>query len=109
MKINIKPLSVNKCFQGRRFKTQDYKDYEQEAFYLLSDLLTISKGDLELKLEVGLSSKLADLDNIAKPFIDILQKKYNFNDKRIFKLIMVKKIVKKKAEYIDFKFKKYEK
>jgi len=81
MKINIKALSVNKVWCGRRFKTKDYKDYEREAFYLLSDTIIISKGNLELKLEVGLSSKLADIDNIAKPFIDILQKKYNFNDK----------------------------
>jgi len=28
--INIKPLSVNDCWQGRRFKTKEYKAYEKE-------------------------------------------------------------------------------
>jgi len=107
MKINIKALSINKAFKGRRFKTQDYKDYEQEAFYLLSNDVIIPDGNLELYLEVGLSSKLADLDNIAKLWIDILQKRFCFNDRRIYKLLMIKKIVKKGDEYITFNFKEY--
>mgnify|MGYP001108467912 CR=1 FL=1 len=35
MKVNIKPLSVNKVWQGRRYKTKDYKVYEEALFYLL--------------------------------------------------------------------------
>jgi len=60
-----------------------------------------------LKVQIGLSSKNADIDNVLKPFIDILQIKYSFNDKNIFKITIEKEIVKKKAEYIDFELIEY--
>ena len=106
MKIKIKALSVNRCWQGKRFKTPQYKSYEQELWYLLPNQ-NIPQGKLELNIKVGFSSKLADIDNIAKPLIDILQKKYIFNDKQIFKLVLEKEDVKKGSEYISFSFKKY--
>ena len=34
MKINIKPLSINKAWQGKRYRSKDYKNY-QEAMELL--------------------------------------------------------------------------
>ena len=103
--IKIKPLSVNNCWKGRRFKTDAYKDYETAIFYLLPNI-EIPNGNLSLYIEVGLSSKGSDVDNIAKPFIDILQKKYGFNDNKIYKLILEKIDVKKGEEYIDFKLNK---
>jgi hypothetical protein len=39
----------------------------------------------------------------VKPFQDILQKRYNFDDRDIFKATVEKEIVKKGAEFIDFK------
>lgn len=63
----------------------------------------VPEGKIELNILVGLSSKNADIDNVLKPFIDILQKKYLFNDKNIFKLAIEKEIVKKGEEFIDFK------
>ncbi|MCP4761487.1 MAG: RusA family crossover junction endodeoxyribonuclease [archaeon] len=105
-KINIKPLSVNRCWQGRRFKTPEYRAYEQAVWLLLPNRNIPSKK-LILNLEAGLSSKNADIDNIAKPFIDILQKKYIFNDKMIYKLNLEKVDVKKGEEYIKFEFKKF--
>lgn len=103
MKINVKPLSVNEVWQGRRFKTQKYKSYEQKVLYMLPSTVHIPEGSLELYLQVGLSNKSADLDNCAKPFIDILQKKYGFNDSRIYHLVMMKRIVPKGEEFISFK------
>ena len=105
-KVKVKPLSINKCFQGKRYKTIDYRVYCQEVYYLLPNI-KIPKGKLKLNIEAGLSSKNADIDNIAKPFIDILQKKYEFNDRNIYKLEMEKKDVKKGKEYIKFKIEKY--
>ena len=107
MKIDIKPLSVNQCFQGRRFKTPKYKQYETELLYLLPKI-NVPNGLLTLKVVFGLSSKLNDIDNGLKPFIDVLQKKYNFNDRDIYKLEVEKEIVKKGKEYIDFKILSYE-
>jgi Holliday junction resolvase RusA-like endonuclease len=100
--IKIKPLSVNKCWQGRRFKTKDYLNYEILVSHNLPKSLEIPQGDLRLTVEVGMSNSLSDLDNMIKPFQDILQKKYGFNDKAIHELIMRKEKVKKGDEFISF-------
>ena len=78
-KIKIKPLSVNQAFRGRRFKTMDYVAFEKELLWQLPKL-KIPEGDLTLNLEVGLSNKNSDLDNVIKQFLDCLTKKYNFYD-----------------------------
>lgn len=105
VKIPIKPLSVNDVWQGRRFKTKDYSVYEQELYYTLPKL-KIPEGKLTLTLIFGFSSKGSDIDNCIKPFTDVLQKKYGFNDNRIYKLYVVKRDVKKGREYIDFEIEK---
>lgn len=106
IKIEIKALSVNEVWKGTRFKTHKYKLYERNLSFLLPNL-SIEKGvDLELKIRVGFSSKGSDLDNICKPFQDILTKKYGFNDNQIYRLIMEKTIVKKGEEFIEFKITK---
>ena len=65
-------------------------------------------GMLEISFVWGLSSKLADYDNPIKAFQDILQKKYNFNDSKIYKATIIKEIVKKGDEFIKFEIKEYE-
>lgn len=109
--MNIKPLSVNQCWQGRRFKTEKYLAYERETFYQLQRLQKIKfpTGRIWLRITAGLSNKVADIDNIAKPFIDILQKFYGFNDKQIYELELRKKDVKKGEEFIDFAVADYDK
>lgn len=101
MRIEIKPLSVNKAFQGKRFKTKLYLAYEKEMFFKLKPM-SLPEAPYYLKIDVGMSSSLADIDNFLKPFIDILQKKYGFNDKLIHKLSVKKVKVTKGDEYIDF-------
>lgn len=100
--IRIKALSVNKAWCGRRFKTEDYENYEQELFYLLPKTLKIPKGKIKLEIIFGFSSRGQDIDSSLKPTIDILQKRYLFNDNRIYKLEVEKVIVKKGSEYISF-------
>ena len=106
MKINIKPLSVNQCWQGKRFKTPKYKAYEKELLLLLPNKLEVPLGSLKITMKWGFSSKLADYDNPIKPFQDILQKKYGFDDKVIFEANITKEIVKKGEEYIEFTIEK---
>ena len=77
MKINVNPLSVNKCWQGRRFKTPEYKRYEKELLYLLPTF-KVPNGAIYINIVFGFSSKLKDIDNPLKPFLDILQIKYKF-------------------------------
>ena len=111
IKVDIKPLSVNEAWQGKRFKTKKYKHYEQYLLLLLPNNSGSNAGEnqkLEITIEWGFSNKLADLDNPAKCFIDVLQKKYKFNDCHIYKLTMTKEIVKKGDEYIKFDIKRLE-
>jgi hypothetical protein len=100
-KINIKPLSVNEAWQGRRFKTPKYKKYENDLLILLPKL-NIIQPPYRLNIIVGFSNKASDLDNILKPFLDLLQKKYGINDKHIKILHIEKQIVTKNNEFISF-------
>ena len=97
--INIKPLSVNNAWKGRRFKTDDYKAYETELLYKLPKL-SVPSGALRIDLTFYFKNSLSDIDNPVKPFLDILQKKYGFNDRDIFQL-NIKKVVSK-IEGIEF-------
>ena len=104
IRVDIKPLSVNRAWQGRRFKTPEYKAYEQEMLLRLpiADMTEIPDGDLLVCYEFGLSNILADWDNPVKPFQDILQKKYGFSDARIVEAHVKKVKVPKGAEYASF-------
>lgn len=101
LKIDIKPISVNQCWQGRRFKTPKYKHYESELILKLPKI-DVPKSKLFIKIEFGFSNKLSDIDNPLKPFLDILQKKYSINDRDVYKLEVVKTIVRKNNEFIKF-------
>lgn len=101
-KINIKALSVNNAWNGRRFKTQAYKDYETELYYQLPEININKNEKLSVHYIFGLSNCNADGDNCIKQFQDIISKKYKFNDKNIYKWLIEKKIVKKGDEYISF-------
>ena len=102
--LNIKSLSVNRAYKGRRFKTDDYKNYEKELMLLLPNI-EIPKPPYEVYYKFGFSSKLSDWDNPVKPFQDILQKRYDFNDRDIFKAVCEKEIVNKGEEYLIFDIK----
>jgi Holliday junction resolvase RusA-like endonuclease len=101
MYLQIKPLSINKAFQGRRFKTKECKRYEEELSLLLPRF-QVPEGDLEIEVIFGFSSRGADWENCLKVFVDVLQKVYNFNDNRIYKGTVRKEIVPKGKEYINF-------
>ena len=102
-RINVKALSINKAYRGRRFRTPDYDSYESEVMYKLPREIEFDREeDIELHLLVGLSSKNADLSNTIKCFEDILQKKYSFNDKKVAKIVMEKEMVAKGDEFIEF-------
>lgn len=106
-RVDIKPLSVNKAWQGKRFKSKEYSAYEKEVLLKLDDHdLSNVKEPIELSIVVGFSNMASDVDNVVKPFLDILQKKYGFNDKYVFRLIVEKLLVIKGAEFIEFYIKK---
>jgi Holliday junction resolvase RusA-like endonuclease len=106
-KVDIKPLTVNQAWQGKRFKTPAYKAYEQELLFKLKPL-SVPEGRLLLVATFGLSSNLSDWDNPVKPFQDCLQKKYDFDDRRIYEAHIKKVDVKKGEEFIEFELKQLE-
>ena len=102
IKLDIKPLSVNQAWQGKRFKSPEYKKYERVVLLMLPKQ-KIPLPPYRIDLEFGFSNGVSDIDNPLKPFIDILQKKYSINDKDIFELYVKKVVVKKKSDYVSFK------
>jgi len=102
IKVDIKPLTVNRAWQGKRFKTPEYKAYEQELLLKLPNDFKVPKdGHLVVKYEFGVSSRV-DWDNPIKPFQDVLQKKYGFDDNRIIDGTVIKTIVKRGEEFARF-------
>lgn len=104
----IKLLSVNEAFQGRRFKTPEYKAYEAELLYTLPRR-ELPKQPFKVSFEFGFSNKGADIDNPVKILLDVFQKKYDFDDKEIYRLEVEKKIVKKGKEYFKVRIEEYKK
>jgi len=74
IELLIKPLSINKCWQGRRFKTREYKNYGLEVGLLLNRLgLKQIKGYVKVEYKFYLKRwKTTDIDNLIKPIQDIL-------------------------------------
>lgn len=108
-RIEIKPLSVNKCWQGKRFKTKDYENYERELMLLLPPFdFKQTKEPLCANYLIGVSNLAFDVDNALKPLQDVLQKKYNFDDRYIFDLRIRKVLVRKGFEFVEFSIKRFD-
>ena len=104
-RLQIAPMSQNKAWQGRRFLTKEAKSYIEQVLWMLP-AMKVPEGKLALKLVFYVSSKASDADNLVKCFQDCLQKKYIFDDKRIYKLDIEKVDVKKGEEAIEFEINK---
>jgi Holliday junction resolvase RusA-like endonuclease len=101
MKISVKPFSVNEAWKGKRYRTDKYKAFINVMMGMLPPLKISFKKNLKVNLVFGFSSKAADIDNPIKPLLDILQKKYGFNDNQIYQMNVEKKITKKGEEFIE--------
>lgn len=108
VETGLKPLSANQSYLGKKVKSKHYRKYETHMLRVLPDLELPKEGDLKLLIEVYYSNKTSDLDNALKPFIDCLQKRYDFNDSRIYHIDVEKYIVPKGDETIRFKLEPYE-
>lgn len=107
MKITIplKPLSVNSAFQGRRFKTKLYKDFENDFLYLAPKRKMI-KGDIEIEYKFYLKNcKMIDYDNCIKLTQDLIVKcGWIEDDRKIYKATIYK--IPSKEDRIEIKIKK---
>lgn len=105
-KIEIKPLSVNGAWKGKRYKTDAYKKYERDLMFILPKIV-IPPPPYEIYFKFGFSSIASDWDNCIKTTQDILAKKYKFNDKLIKRGIVETEYVKKGFEFFKFEIRHY--
>jgi len=102
-------MSVNEAWQGRRYKTPAYKQYERDVLFLLPKKIDIPDPPYEIHFKFGFSSKSSDWDNPVKPTQDIISKKYGFNDKLIRRAVIETEIVPRGREYFEFELLSYKK
>ena len=69
---------------------------------ILPKNLDIPSGNLDVSIKFGFSNAGSDIDNPLKMLVDILQKKYGFNDNKIYKMNLEKIKTKKGCEFIEF-------
>ena len=103
--LDLKPLSANKMWLGAKRKSKEYRIYEKESLNRLPSGVVIPKQKIDIKIAVFYSSSRSDIDNALKPFLDILQKRYKFDDCRVYDMHTRKFICKKGEERIMFNIK----
>ena len=96
----IKPISINSCWQGRRYKTKEAKIYDK-SLQLLLPKKKIEAQFYAVKYIFYLKSILkADIDNFIKVIQDNLVKKGIIRDDRFILKIEAQKI-KSEKDYIE--------
>lgn len=105
-RLNIRALSLNSAYRGRRFATKELKEYKEALFRMLPRK-SVPEGKLSVRFVFGVSSKASDVDNLVKNVMDALAEAYGFNDNRVYKLTVEKKDVPKSQEYIEFEITAY--
>ena len=106
--LPVRPVSTNSMYESagsRRWKSDIYMKLERDVRKALrSRSITLNLpeiGGLEFKAVFGVSFQF-DLDNALKPFIDILEDFYKFNDNRISHIDVRKVSTKRGQEFIEF-------
>ena len=100
-RINIKPLSLNEGYTGKRYKTNAHRAWHNDVLLMLPKLV-VPDPPFEIHLKFGFSNKASDFDNCVKFAVDCLQIKYKFNDKLIRRAIIDTDIVPVGKEYFEF-------
>jgi Holliday junction resolvase RusA-like endonuclease len=93
---DIKMSSVNRWLKfnrktGQAYKTLEYKTFMQELFYRMN---SVDIKDLPFGLIVEVKC-YQDIDNIIKPLLDVIQQKYDINDRNCINLTVKKEHIKR--------------
>ena len=99
--LDVKPLSTNCLFKGRKYRTDKYDKYEAELLSKLPKNIPVGNAPYRLNIEFG-TGKLQDIDNNLKGFLDVICKHLKINDRDIYQLHVNKVLVKKTKEYVKF-------
>lgn len=100
IQLDIKPLTVNKAWQGKRFTTKDYKKYTEDCLLLLPRVeVQASKYEIIYRFYL-IHHKTTDYDNLIKPLQDIIVKKGIIpDDKYIYRAVIEK--IPSTRDYIE--------
>lgn len=106
IKVEIKPLSINDAFQGRRFKTKESKQFDMDMATILPRKEMI-RGIVEIHYQFFMvNHSMADYDNVIKCFQDNLVKKgYIEDDRKIYRAVIDK--IPSKEDYVKIIIKEY--
>lgn len=110
MIVKIKPISVNAAWQGRRFKSDEYKQYESDFNKVVPRAKTKAfEGRLEIEFRFHLSNHgNCDYDNYIKCTQDLLVKKgYMKDDRYIYKATIYKIPCKAGEDHFEVNIKDY--
>ena len=98
--IQIKPLTVNQAWKGRRFKTPSYKKYTEDIGWLVK-----GKGNITGRFKMTIKAHLkhyatTDCDNIVKCLADSLVASQTIPDDRFMDELHVYKY-KSDIDYLE--------
>jgi len=104
LNIPIRALSINKAFQGRRFKSKEHRQYEKDIHNLIRYSKNALCGDIEAHYTFYIKNiKMTDADNLVKCLQDILvSMNYIKDDRYISRYIIEKKY--SKDEHIEVEY-----
>jgi Holliday junction resolvase RusA-like endonuclease len=96
--VNVKPIGINQQYQGRKWLSPVGKKFKESSSLLIKKV-NVPEGLLSVKLIFGFSNKAQDIDGAVKSCLDILGKRLNFDDNRVYELHIRKTIVPKGKEF----------
>lgn len=102
--VELPPLSVNKAWQGRRYKTKEYNNWLKDGLRLLPKREMIIE-DVEVCLTFYMrNSARADVDNPIKTCLDLLVKRgYLKDDVQVQSLYVYKEKSQKERIKIEIR------
>ena len=92
---------MNEAWKGRRFKTEKYQEFIDNACLLMPAQKIIEFEKLHLSIVFGFSNKNSDVDNPIKTLLDTIKEKYEIDDRYIYRLDVEKQIVIQKQREVD--------
>lgn len=103
IEIPLKPMSINVAWQGRRYKTKDYKAYERAFFYSTKPPKEKIDGEVAVLYVLYLRYYgRTDVGNLEKPLSDLLVKRGFIEDDRFIKYLQLIKVRSKEEKMAVF-------
>ena len=104
VRLNLKPVSTNEMYGGKKFKSKKARQFESDAAILLARNARqriLPNGDLTIHFRFG-TTRQKDLSNNVKLLEDIIARHYGIDDRRFCGQTAVRVPVKKGEEFIIF-------